>query len=99
MTPSVPRAPIAKFRRDDEGPLAAELHSRDTFVPALDHHAHAEARPERLAAIDRAVEFLDFVSVPLLQPAGVMPAFAALFGENLAMCRDPIFAEKAGGRA
>src|ERR1700761_7604716 len=48
---------VAERRRDDQGALAADLHGGDAFVPAADDLAHADLEFERLAAVDRGVEF------------------------------------------
>src|SRR5688572_26665406 len=65
---------IAHLRRDDEGALAAHLHSGHALVPAADHLSRAQLEIERRAAIHRAVELLA-VAVGLgriVQPAGVV---------------------------
>src|SRR5262245_9814250 len=43
---------VGELRRDDQLPLAADLHAGDALVPALDDHALAERKAEGLAAID-----------------------------------------------
>src|SRR5439155_131739 len=45
----------------------------NTLVPALDHLLGAERKSERLAAVERAVEF-GALLVVVVQPAGVMDA-------------------------
>src|SRR5215469_3354990 len=62
---------VAERRRDDQRALAADLHGGDAFVPAANDLAHADLELERLAAIDRGVEFLALLAV-LVEPAGVM---------------------------
>src|SRR3546814_1044827 len=61
---------IGKIWRDQQGPLAADLHVGDTLVPALDHLAVAELELERLAALVGAVEVTAGLVV-FPQPAGV----------------------------
>src|SRR4051794_37395540 len=62
---------VAEIGRDRQGALAADLHAGDALVPALDHLVRPEAERERLAAIDRAVEFFALGAV-LVEPAGIM---------------------------
>src|SRR5436190_13740730 len=62
---------IAERGRNDEGALAADLHGGDALVPAGNDPARADRELERLAAIDRAVEFLALGAV-LIEPAGVV---------------------------
>src|SRR5689334_4820374 len=63
-----PTIAIAESGRDDQLPLAADLHALQAFVPALDDHARAQFdRPKRLATIDAAIELL-----AVLKSAGVM---------------------------
>src|SRR5262249_32925161 len=63
--------PVAELGRNDQRAPAADLHGGDALVPALDDATHAEWKFERLAAVDRAVEFLALGAV-LIQPAGIM---------------------------
>src|SRR5882762_5985511 len=49
---------ISELRRDDERPLAADLHAREALIPALNHLAGAEFEFEWVVAIARAVELL-----------------------------------------
>src|ERR1700728_2145030 len=62
---------IAQLGRNDQGALAADLHGGDAFVPAADHLADADLELKRLAAIERAVEFLALLAI-LIEPAGVV---------------------------
>src|SRR5215469_13885190 len=62
-----PTASIAQFRRNSQLPLSTDFHSPHTFIPAFDNLPRAESKPERLAAIHRAVELL-----AIGQPSGVM---------------------------
>src|SRR6185437_13102851 len=63
--------PISKCGRDDESALSADLHRRNAFVPPAYDPAFADRKFERLAAVDRAVEFLALDPVHI-KPARVM---------------------------
>jgi hypothetical protein len=62
---------VAEIRWNDERARAADLHGGDAFVPAGDDAVGADRKLERLAAIDRRVEFLAFGAV-LIEPAGIV---------------------------
>src|SRR5579864_2105683 len=49
---------VGKARRNPQLPLAADLHSRNALVPALDDFSGAQLEDERLAAVARAVKLL-----------------------------------------
>src|SRR5207302_6277258 len=46
------------IRGDRQPAAAADLHARDTLIPALDHAPLPETEAERVAAIPRCVELL-----------------------------------------
>src|SRR6185436_16780343 len=62
---------IAQFRRDDQLALAADFHSDNSLVQALDDQVGPELEDQRFLALDRAVE-LGASLTSLIQPAGVM---------------------------
>src|SRR4029077_8383298 len=62
---------VAEARRDEQGALAADLHARHPFVPALDDLPLAEPERERAPAVQRAVELASLGPVHP-QPAGVV---------------------------
>src|SRR2546422_7608677 len=43
--------PISEIGREDQAPLAARFHRRDTLVPAFDHLACPDFKRERVAAV------------------------------------------------
>src|SRR5438067_10584822 len=49
---------VAELGRDVQLAAAADLHALDALVPALDDHADAEGKLDRLVAIEGAVELL-----------------------------------------
>ena len=69
---------IAELGRDDQGALAADLHSGDPLVPAADDLPCPQAEGEGLAAVERAVEFGALRAI-IVQPAGVMHADLVAF--------------------
>jgi hypothetical protein len=62
---------IAQVRRNDQRALAADMHSGEAFIPALDDLALAEREGKRLAPVERAVELLALLAVDE-QPARVI---------------------------
>src|SRR5688500_10416264 len=62
---------VAKVRWNDQRALAADLHRRDAFIPALDHTTDTDREFERLTAIDGRVELRTLLAVHV-EPAGVM---------------------------
>ena len=50
-------SPVAKFGRDDQLPLAANLHAQHAHVPALDNLPGAQLELERLPVLE-AVKLL-----------------------------------------
>src|SRR5258706_4917977 len=65
---------VSELRRDDERPLAADLHAREALIPALNHLAGAELELEWVVAIAGAVELLAVLVgfARVVQPAGVV---------------------------
>src|SRR5215467_9445976 len=64
-------SPVAEFRRDDEGALAADLHGGDAFVPTGDDLPLTDGKLKRLATIDRAVELLA-LGATFVEPARIV---------------------------
>src|SRR5262245_66275600 len=62
---------VAERGRDGEQAGAADLHALHAFVPALDDHAGAERKLERLATVLARVE-LAALDDAVGQPAGVV---------------------------
>src|SRR5262245_65973654 len=48
--------PVTKVGRERQRSSSADLHARDSLVPAADHFTGAQSEGERLATIPRAVE-------------------------------------------
>src|SRR6516165_11454006 len=62
---------VAEFRRDDQCPLAADLHAGHPLVPTGNNLVRAKRELERLAAVERAVELRPFGTV-VIEPPGVI---------------------------
>src|SRR6185312_1048135 len=62
---------IAELRRNDQRPLAADLHGDDALVPTGDDALHADGKLEGRAAVDGRIEFLALLA-PFRKPAGVV---------------------------
>src|SRR6187200_1163019 len=67
-------AAVAHLRRDRQRAFAADFHSGDSLIPALDDLPGTKSKRERLVAIARAVEFLSLVIAArlVIQPSGVV---------------------------
>src|SRR5713226_6127031 len=58
---------VAQFGRNSQLPFASNLHSCNSFIPALDHLTASQRKREWLATIEGTVELL-----AVCQPSGVM---------------------------
>ncbi len=86
---------VTQVRGNQEQPLATHLHRGHALVPARDHLAHTARELERLAPIDRAIEFRPLLPI-LPEPPSVMHRAGLPRAGHLSLARDQVLVAQAG---